>query len=109
MIISTTSVLDGKKIKEYRGVVFGEAISGIHFYKDFAASIANSFGGRVHEYEEEIANARAYAINEMIDRAKKVGANALIGVSVDVEVLGDKDSMMMVTSSGTAVVVEEDK
>lgn len=108
MIISTTSSLDGKIIKEYRGIVFGELISGIHFMKDFTANITNFIGGRAEEYEEELVNARADAINEMIERAKKIGANALIGVKVDVEAIasGDHGTMLMVTATGTAVVVE---
>lgn len=106
MLISTTSLLEGKTIKEYRGVVFGEAISGIDFLKDFTANIANRLGGRVEEYEQEIVDARADAINEMMARAKKIGANALVGVTIDVETIGENGSMIMVTASGTAVVVE---
>ena len=108
MIISTTSSLDGKTIKEYRGIVFGEVISGIHFIKDFTASITNFIGGRAEEYEQELVDARAEAISEMIERAKKIGANALIGVKIDVETIvnGEKNSMLMITASGTAVVVE---
>lgn len=106
MIISTTSILDGKKIKEYRGVVFGEAINGIDFMKDFAASITNFTGGRAKEYEEELVDCRATAINEMIERAKKVGANALVGVKIDIETIGQNGSMIMVIASGTAVVTE---
>lgn len=110
MIISTTSSLEGKIIKEYRGVVFGEVISGIHFMKDFTANFTDMLGGRAEEYEEELVNARADAINEMVERAKKIGANALIGVKIDVEATGGNErtamSMIMVTASGTAVVVE---
>lgn len=106
MIISTTSSLEGKTIKEYRGVVFGEVISGIDFLKDFTASIVNSFGGRAEEYEQELVNARADAINDMIQRAKKIGANALVGVKIDVETIGENGSMMIVMASGTAVVVD---
>lgn len=110
MTISTTSSLEGKKIKEYRGIVFGEAISGIHFVKDFTAGITNIVGGRAEEYEQELVNARADAINEMIERAKKIGANALVGVKIDVEAVGSSErsviSMVIVHASGTAVVVE---
>lgn len=108
MIISTTSSLDGKTIKEYRGVVFGEAISGIHFIKDITASLTNFVGGRAEEYEQELVNARADAINEMIERAKKIGANALLGVKVDVEVVSSEKNviaMLLVQVSGTAVVI----
>ena len=110
MLLSTTSSLEGKTIKEYRGVVFGEVISGINFMKDFTASIANFTGGRVSEYEEELVSARAEAISEMIERAKKIGANGLIGVGVDVESIsvGEKGQLMlMVVAQGTAVVIEE--
>lgn len=109
MIISTTSSLDDRKIKEYRGIIFGETICGIDFIKDFTASITNFAGGRAEEYEEELVNARADAVNEMIARAKKIGANAIIGVKVDVESInfGENNGvMLMVVASGTAVVTE---
>lgn len=109
MILSTTSSLDGKTIKEYRGIVFGEVISGIDFVKDFTASITNFTGGRASEYEEELVLARADAISEMVERAKKIGANALVGVKVDVEsiTVGEQGQMMiMVVATGTAVVTE---
>lgn len=110
MIISTTPSLEGKIIKEYRGVVFGEVISGIHFMKDFTSRFTDMLGGRAEEYEEELVNARADAINEMIERAKKIGANALVGVKIDIEIAGGDESkaisMLVVTASGTAVVVE---
>lgn len=109
MLISTTSSLDGKNIKEYRGVVFGDVICGIDFIKDFTASITNFTGGRAEEYEEEIVNSRADAINEMVERAKRIGANALIGVKIDVESIsfGENNGvMLMVVASGTAVVIE---
>ena len=109
MILSTTSSLEGKKIKEYRGIVFGEVISGIDFVKDFAASITNFTGGRASEYEEELVSARADAISEMVERAKKIGANALVGVKVDVEsiTVGEQAQMMiMVVATGTAIIIE---
>ena len=109
MILSTTSSLEDKKIKEYRGIVFGEVINGIDFVKDFTASITNFTGGRASEYEEELVSARADAINEMTERAKKIGANALVGVKVDVEsiTVGEQGQMMiMVVATGTAVVTE---
>lgn len=109
MIMSTTSVLQGKNIKEYRGIVFGEVINGINFTKDFAINITNFIGGRSKEYEEELVNSRADAIKEMMERAKKVGANALIGVKIDVETIdiNEKGVMLMIVASGTAVIVEE--
>lgn len=109
MIMSTSSILQGKNIKEYRGIVFGEVINGINFAKDFAINVTNFIGGRSKEYEEELVNSRACAIKEMMERAKKIGANALIGVKIDVETISveDKGTMLMVVASGTAVVVEE--
>ncbi|HCC04132.1 MAG TPA: hypothetical protein DEP51_04675, partial [Clostridiales bacterium] len=76
MLISTTSTISGKNIKEYRGIVFGEVINGVNFIKDFTAGITNILGGRAEEYEHELINTRADAINEMIERAEKIGANA---------------------------------
>lgn len=111
MILSTTDHLEGKTIKEYRGVVFGEAIIGIDFIKDFTAGITNLIGGRAEEYEQELVNARADAVNEMIKRATKIGANCLLGVKIDVESIGigEKNGLMiMVSVSGTAAVMEEE-
>ena len=106
MLISTTSSIEGKDIKEYRGVVFGEAINGVNFVIDFSAGISNIIGGRVEEYEKELINTRADAINEMMQRAEKVGANAIIGVKIDYEPMGQNSSMLMVVASGTAVIIE---
>ena len=109
MILSTTSSLNGKTIKEYRGIVFGEVISGIDFVRDFTARITNLTGGRAREYEEELVSARADAISEMVERAQKIGANALVGIRVDVEsiTVGEKGQMMiMIVATGTAVVIE---
>lgn len=109
MLMSTTSTLEGKKIKEYRGIVFGEVVNGINFTKDFLASITNFVGGRSKEYEEEIVNARADAIREMMDRAKKIGANGLVGIKIDVETISVNENgvMLLVVATGTAVVVED--
>ena len=106
MLISTTSTIEGKNIKEYRGIVFGEVINGVNFIKDFTANITNFIGGRAAEYEEELINTRADAINEMTKRAEKVGANGIIGVKIDYESMGEAGSMLMVVASGTAVVIE---
>lgn len=107
MLLSTTSTIEGKTIKEYRGIVFGEAIAGINVMKDFSASIINFTGGRVQEYEEELVAARADAISEMMQRAEKIGANALVGVKIDTETIATSNcSMLMVMASGTAVVIE---
>jgi uncharacterized protein YbjQ (UPF0145 family) len=106
MIVSTTPTLEGKTIKEYKGIVFGEVVSGVDFVKDFAAGLTNFFGGRSNSYEGELIQARQNAIEEMEDRAFQLGANAVIGVDIDYEVLGSANNMMMVIASGTAVIVE---
>ena len=109
MLLSTTASLDGKTIKEYRGIVFGEVISGINFAKDINAIITNFTGGRSKEYEEELILARTNAINEMIERAKKIGANGIVGIRVDSESItsGERGQvMMMIVATGTAVVIE---
>lgn len=105
MIVTTTPTVEGKKIVDYKGIVFGEVISGVDFIKDFAAGLTNFFGGRSGSYEGELIEAREKAIAEMTDRALSVGANAIVGVDVDYEVLGQANNMLMVTASGTAVVV----
>lgn len=106
MIVTTTPSIEGKKIVDYRGIVFGEVISGVDFIKDFAAGLTNFFGGRSGSYEGELIDARQNAIAEMINRAAQMGANAIVGIDVDYEVLGQANNMLMVTASGTAVVIE---
>lgn len=106
MIITTTPSVEGKKIIEYKGIVFGEVVSGVDFIKDFAAGLTNFFGGRSGSYEGELIEARQNAISEMINRAVNMGANAVVGVDIDYEVLGEANNMLMVTASGTAVIVE---
>lgn len=106
MIITTTPSVEGKKIVEYKGIVFGEVVSGVNFLKDFAAGMRNFFGGRSGSYEEELLAARTQALEEMEKRAEAMGANAVVGVDVDYEVLGADNGMLMVSVSGTAVVCE---
>lgn len=106
MITTTTPSIDGKRIVEYKGIVFGEIVSGVDFVKDIAASFSNFFGGRSGSYEQELIEARQNAIREMEQRAQAMGANAVVGVDIDYEVLGANNGMLMVTASGTAVVVE---
>ena len=109
MLLSTTPSIEGRTIREYRGVVFGEVVNGIDFTRDFFASITNFIGGRSTGYEQEMINARADALTEMCERAERIGANAVVGVKVDYEpmTLGNSGAgMMMVTVSGTAVVLE---
>lgn len=106
MIITTTNSVEGKKILEYYGIVFGEVVSGVNFVRDFAASITDFFGGRSNSYEDELIRAREAALDEMAGRARSLGANAVVGVDLDYEVLGQSNGMLMVTASGTAVYVE---
>ena len=103
MILSTTPSIEGRTITEYKGVVFGEVISGVNFFRDIAASIRDLVGGRSGSYEEELINARSQAMDEMVERAVRLGADAVIGIDIDYEVLGEKGGMLMVTASGTAV------
>lgn len=104
MLITTTPTIEGREIVEYKGIVFGEIIAGVNFVKDFMASLTNVFGGRSSSYEGEIVNARANALGEMEQRAMQMGANAVVGVKVDYETLGEGGGMLMVTATGTAVV-----
>ena len=103
MIVTTTPYVEGRRITEYKGVVFGEVIAGVNFVKDFVAGLSNFFGGRSGTYEEELINARQQAMDEMEQRAAQLGADAVVGVDIDYEVLGADNGMLMVTASGTAV------
>ncbi len=106
MILTTTPNIEGKHIVEYKGLVVGEVIAGVNFVKDFVAGMSDIFGGRSTTYEQELIQAREEAISEMRQRAQAMGANAVVGIDLDYEVLGQNGSMLMVTASGTAVVVE---
>ena len=106
MIITTTPNVEGRKVKEHKGIVFGEVISGVNFIKDFTAGLSNIFEGRSGSYEGELIEAREAALREMEKRAGALGANAIIGVDIDYEVLSQGGNMLMVTASGTAVVIE---
>ena len=103
MILSTTPTIEGRNIADYRGVVFGEVITGVNFIKDFSASIRDFIGGRSTTYEDELIHARDQAMREMEERARKLGADAVVGIDIDYEVLGQNGGMLMVTASGTAV------
>ncbi|MGN0520002.1 MAG: heavy metal-binding domain-containing protein [Candidatus Fimenecus sp.] len=104
MILTTTPSVEGYPIKGYMGLVCGEVIAGVNFVKDFAAGLSNFFGGRSGTYEEELITAREQAIHEMAQRAAQMGANAVVGIDIDYEVLG-QGNMLMVTASGTAVTI----
>ena len=105
MILTTTPAIEGHTIREYKGVVFGEVITGVNFLKDFAASIRNFVGGRSGSYENELVEARQKAMDEMAQRARSMGANAVVGIDVDYETVGSNGSMLMVSCSGTAVTI----
>lgn len=106
MIVTTTPSVEGYKVAGYYGIVFGEVITGINFLRDFGAGIRNIVGGRSQGYEEELQQARTEALAELEQRAAALGAHAVIGVDVDYEVLG-QGNMLMVTTSGTAVTLEQ--
>jgi uncharacterized protein YbjQ (UPF0145 family) len=105
MIISTTHSLDNQPVQKYLGIVTGEVIAGANVVRDIFASITDIFGGRSGKYEEVLSRAREEAISEMTARAAQLGANAIVGVDIDYEVLGKTGSMLMVSVSGTAVFV----
>ena len=103
MIISSTPTLEGHKIEAYYGIVVGEAIMGANIFKDLFASIRDIVGGRSGSYEAELTKARKLAFSELEHEARSMGANAVVGIDLDYEVIGDKGSMLMVSISGTAV------
>ena len=103
MILSTTPSLDGHAILEYKGIVTGEAILGANIFKDLFAGIRDIVGGRSATYERELGQARKVALDELAQAAKDLGANAVVAIDLDYEVLGANQGMLMVTASGTAV------
>ena len=105
MILTTTNTLDGYKIQEYMGIVSGETIIGANIVKDFFAGIIDIVGGRSSSYEEVLIEAKDIALKEMEQKAKDLGANAVIGIDLDYETIGKNGSMLMVTASGTAVKI----
>ena len=105
MIVTTTSTVEGRPIAEYKGIVSGTAIHGVNVGKDFKALGRNLVGGRADVYEDEIDKAQNEAMAEMQKAAEELGANAIVGVSLDFEGVGSNGSMLLVTVAGTAVVV----
>lgn len=103
MLMTTTSNVEGRKIAEYKGLVSGQAILGANFIKDFFAGIRDVVGGRAGSYEKVLRDAREAALEDMADEAKALGADAIVGIDLDYETVGDKGGMLMVTASGTAV------
>jgi uncharacterized protein YbjQ (UPF0145 family) len=106
MIITTTPTVEGKRIKEYLGIVNGEAILGANLFRDLFAGLRDIVGGRSGAYEKELKKAREIALDELRDAAQQLGANAVVAVDIDYEVLGDKNGMLMVSASGTAVKID---
>ena len=106
MIMTTTPTIQGKNIRDYRGIVTGEAIIGANIFKDFFAGIRDIVGGRSAAYEGELRNAREMALQELEEAARQQGGNAIVGIDLDYEVVGQGGSMLMVSASGTAVTVE---
>ena len=106
VVVTTTPNIEGKKITSYRGIVTGEAIMGANIFKDFFAGIRDIVGGRSATYERELRRAREMAMDEIEDRRAEMGANAVVGIDIDYETVGGQGSMLMVTVSGTAVVLQ---
>jgi uncharacterized protein YbjQ (UPF0145 family) len=107
LILTTTPSLEGKKITRYYGIVSGEAIIGANIFRDIFAGIRDIVGGRTSTYEEVLREAKENAIKEMEENARRMGANAIVGIDLDYETVGSNGSMLMVTASGTAVLIEE--
>ncbi len=106
MELTTTPSMEGRKITRYCGVVAGEAVLGANVFKDMFASVRDIVGGRSGTYEKELRKARQIALEELSEQARELGANAVVGIDLDYEVLGEKNGMLMVSASGTAVIIE---
>ena len=105
MILSTTPTIEGRPIRDYRGVVTGETIIGANLFKDFLAGIRDIVGGRSSAYERVLREAKDTSMKEMQERAEQLGANAIVGIDIDYETIGEANSMLMVAVSGTALVI----
>ncbi len=105
MILSTTPQIEGRPVREYKGVVTGETIIGANIFKDLFAGIRDIVGGRSSSYEKVLREAKDTSMREMMERAQAMGANAILGIDIDYETIGEANSMLMVATSGTAVVV----
>jgi len=106
MLLTTTPTIEGKTITKYHGVVAGEAILGANVFRDFFAGIRDIVGGRTQSYERVLADARAMAFADLEEAAKQAGANAVVGIDIDYESVGQSGGMLMVTISGTAVTID---
>ena len=103
MLVTTTNTLEGRKIVDYLGICSAEAVCGANLFRDMFAGIRDLVGGRSGAYENVLSEGKALAIDDMCAQAEEMGANAVIGVDIDYEVVGEKGSMLMVAVSGTAV------
>lgn len=103
MLVSTTEELQGFAITDYLGLVHGEVVSGANILRDVMATVTDFVGGRSAAYEEELQNSREHALTELTDRAQRLGADAVVGLQLDFEVIGSRGAMIMVTAVGTAV------
>ncbi len=103
VIVTTTDSIEGREIQSYLGIIGGEAIVGANIFKDIFASVRDIVGGRANAYEKTVKKAKEIALQEMIEEAKQLGANAVVGVDLDYEVVGQSGSMLMVSANGTAV------
>jgi uncharacterized protein YbjQ (UPF0145 family) len=103
MIVTTTHNIEGKQITQYLGIVTSQTIIGANFFKDILGGLRDFFGGRSGTYEKVLDEAKGYAMNELIQKAKALGANAIVGIDLDYETVGSNASMLMVSVSGTAV------
>ena len=105
MVLTTTNTIEGRPIREYKGIVTGETIIGANMFKDFLANLRDTFGGRSGSYESVLREAKDTSMREMVERARLLGANAIVGIDIDYATIGETNSMIMVTTTGTAVVV----
>ena len=106
MITTTTNTIEGRRIRQYMGLATGEAIMGANMFRDLMASITDFVGGRSGTYESKFAEARETALQELQEEAQRKGANAVVGIDIDYQVLGANNGMLMVTATGTAVKIE---
>lgn len=106
MLLTTTSTVEGHRITTYKGLVMGEAILGANIFKDIFAGVRDIVGGRSQSYEKELQKAREIALNEMKEQAARLGATAIVGIDFDYETVGSNGSMLMVSATGTAVIID---